>query len=366
MLTSPLRGLHSDAGAHLTASGAHTSVLTYGDVPGEYRAGRAGALLLDTTERGLVRLAGADTESFLHRLLANRVKGLAVGGGNRNLLLTGKGKVVHVFDLARTGEAAFEASTPHAEAPRLIESLDVYLFSEDTTLTDATEQHAPLELVGPRAASVVAAALGADVAAGLPTESHQASVATHTELGAVRVTAMPSGGAAGFRLAALPHFTAALWSALVSAGATPGGLIAWDSLRAEHVVAAAGRDISPEVYPQEARLEDAFSLDKGCYIGQEVVAKIDTYGGLNKRLMLLRVSHDDPIAAGTRLVVREGGEERDLGLVTSWAYSFELDGGVVLGYVKRKHQDVGRVFELVAPGATPGGAPRATATIQSG
>ena len=81
------------------------------------------------------------------------------------------------------------------------------------------------------------------------------------------------------------------------------------------------------MYPQEARLESAFSLDKGCYIGQEVVAKIDTYGGLNKRLVALKVSHDDPVARGTRLFRLDEGEWRDLGVVTSWAYSFVLDTG---------------------------------------
>jgi folate-binding protein YgfZ len=113
-----------------------------------------------------------------------------------------------------------------------------------------------------------------------------------------------------------------------------------------------GREVTDEIYPQEARLDDAFSLTKGCYIGQEVVAKIDTYGGLNKQLFRLKVSHDDPVASGTRLTRELEGEVRDLGVVTSWAYSFAADGGVVLGYVKRKHQDAGTVFQLGDSGAT--------------
>ena len=94
------------------------------------------------------------------------------------------------------------------------------------------------------------------------------------------------------------------------------------------VTAAVGRDVSEDVYPQEARLDDAFSLTKGCYIGQEVVAKIDTYGGLNKQLFRLRVSNDDPVPVGTRLVREIDGELRDLGVVTTWAYSFPEDAGV--------------------------------------
>jgi glycine cleavage system aminomethyltransferase T len=82
------------------------------------------------------------------------------------------------------------------------------------------------------------------------------------------------------------------------------------------------------------------------------VAKIDTYGGLNKRLVALRVSHDDPVPRGTALWREEGGEWRELGLVTSWAYSFVLDTGLVLAYVKRRHQAPGTTFRLGAGPAT--------------
>lgn len=144
----------------------------------------------------------------------------------------------------------------------------------------------------------------------------------------------------------------ALWTRLREAGARPAGLVVRDILRVEAGQALYGEDLDENVYPQEARLEDAFSLTKGCFIGQEVVAKIDTYGGLNKRLVGLKVSHGDPVARGTRLFLDEDGERRDLGLITSWAYSFALDTGLALGFVKRKHQKPGTRFFLGESGAT--------------
>jgi folate-binding protein YgfZ len=120
--------------------------------------------------------------------------------------------------------------------------------------------------------------------------------------------------------------------------------VARDSLRAERACALWGVDVDENVYPQEARLEEAVADDKGCFVGQEVVAKIDTYGGLNKRLFALAVAHDDPLPRGTRLLGASADE--DLGLVTTWAYSFALDGGIVLAYVKRRHQEVGTRFAL--------------------
>ena len=148
------------------------------------------------------------------------------------------------------------------------------------------------------------------------------------------------------RLDAGPEHAEALWRALIAAGAQPAGLVVHDSLRVEAGMAEHGVDVDENVYPQEARLEPAFSLDKGCYIGQEVVAKIDTYGGLNKRMVGLRVSHDDPVPRGTPLLREDGGEWRELGLLTSWAYSFVLDTGLALGYVKRRHQEPGTTFRL--------------------
>jgi aminomethyltransferase len=347
--TSPLLPLHQQAGARLTAPESGGEVITYGDAPGEYAAAaEGGSLLLDRTTRGLVPVTGADAADFLHRILANDVRGLAPGQGNRNMLLTGKGKVVHLFDLAALPEG-FLVSTAPGEAPALVQALDMYLFTEDVQLGDETDLHAPLELVGPEAGRHLAA-----VVDGLDLEG---AVEHGFQLGsfegaATRVTRLPVAGRPGWRVETEPSQVGALWTALVAAGATPGGLVAFDSLRSDTLCAEVGRDVSEEVYPQEARLDGAFSLTKGCYIGQEVVAKIDTYGGLNKQLFRLRVSHDDPVAPGTRLVRELDGERRDLGVVTSWAYSFALDGGVVLAYVKRKHQEPGTEFELGETGAT--------------
>src|SRR6185295_10652652 len=170
--------------------------------------------------------------------------------------------------------------------------------------------------------------------------------------GPLTITRRSVAGSPGLRLDAGPARVTALWRALVEAGAQPAGRIAHDSLRAEALSAEPLVDIDENVYPQEARLESAFSLDKGCYIGQEVVAKIDTYGGLNKRLVALRISHDDPVPRGTRLFRDEGGEVRDLGVVTSWAYSFVLDSGLALAYVKRRHQAPGTQFTLGDSAAT--------------
>jgi folate-binding protein YgfZ len=201
-----------------------------------------------------------------------------------------------------------------------------------------------LLLLGPGAGSLLSAMFPS-----LPGSDHEALVGKFAGL-PVRITTIAPLGPASYRLDAGPQGAVPLWEACVAAGARPAGRVVADIVRIEACRALPGEDIDENVYPQEARLEEAFSLSKGCYIGQEVVAKIDTYGGINKRLCALQVSHSDPIERGTRLYrwSEERGEWRDLGLVTSWAYSFSHDSGQVLAYVKRRHQEPGTTFRIGA------------------
>lgn len=335
MNESILLARHEAAGARLAPNGAATPVLAYGDVPGEYRAGIEGAALFDESHRGLLRLGGRDQRAFLHRLLANRVRELEPGQGNANLLLSSKGKVLFDFELWLEAEATWLCCAP-GRAAALAAALDVYLFSEDVKIEDWSERSAPLTLCGPQALQLVAKVLGT----ALPEELGAHARARLGEL-PLRVARCAVAGSAGVLLDAGPDAAPALWQALCEAGARPVGLVARDSLRVEAGAAVFGVDVDENVYPQEARLERSFSLDKGCYIGQEVVAKIDTYGGLNKRLVGLRLSGDEPVARGTPLSREEDGEWRELGLLTSWAWSFALDAPLALGYAKRRHQDVG-------------------------
>lgn len=347
MQTSPLYSLHSAAGARLLPADEHDPLLTYGAVPAEYAAAQAGAALFDETDRGLLVARGAEAAAFLHRLLANEVRKLQPGEGNANLLLSPKGKVRFAVDVACHADR-IELSTHPGADEALLAALDMYLFSEAVELARESERHAPVSVLGPRAAAIVREVLRVDA----PVDDHAFA---YGRLGdaEVLVQALPLHGSQAWRLDAGPEHVVELWNALAAAGARPTGRVVADILRVEAGAARPGEDIDDTVYPQEARLERAFSLDKGCYIGQEVVAKIDTYGGLNKRLVALAVSHDDPVARGTRLFRRDAdsGEWRDLGVVTSWAYSFVRDTGLVLAFVKRRHQAVGTTFRVGEGGA---------------
>jgi folate-binding protein YgfZ len=238
-------------------------------------------------------------------------------------------------------EDSFELSTPPERAESLRAALEAYLFSEDVELATTSADHAPLELAGPQATAILARVFDErfDLAA-------HAERAVIWQDGRVAVSATSVAGSAGYRVDGGAELAGELWNALLHAGARACGLAVRDILRVEAGAALHGVDVDENVYPQEARLEDAFALDKGCFVGQEVVAKIDTYGGLNKRIEALRIEHSDPVQRGTKLFEAQAGDSRELGLVTSWAYSFVLDTGLALAYVKRRHQEPGTEFRL--------------------
>jgi folate-binding protein YgfZ len=340
MEASPLLDHHRSRGRRLVPrpeAPTCPTPLYFAPPPEEYRAARAGAALFDESDRARLAVGGKDAADFLHRLLANHVKALAVDAADRNALLTPKGKVQFLFECVRRLDG-FELELPPLGARPLHEALERYHFAEALTLADTSAGFAPLELAGPTAAATLSRAFAlAAPAPGAP----EVRVAWRGFTLGVRALA-----ADHWRIAPAPAELIAAWEALVAAGATPTGLVVRDSLRVERARGLFAVDVDEQVYPAEAGLTEAFALDKGCYVGQEVVAKIDTYGGINKRLCVLAVDHSDPVARGTKLVRVEEGERRELGLVTSWAYSFALDTGLVLAYVKRQHQEPGTEFEL--------------------
>jgi folate-binding protein YgfZ len=275
---SILLPVHRAAGARLS-SGDPPEVLTYGDVPGEYRAARESCALFDQTDRGQLRIEGADASGFLHRILASDVRSMVPGEGQQSLLLSGKGKVLFAFDQFRD-ETGFWISTAPGTTPGLASALENYHFTEKLSIAE-TGQHAPMVVCGPHSDTLVRS-----VVVNLPGPRDHSWVRGSFRETEVVVTRSGFAGLPGLRLDVGPHGAADLWNALRLAGARPSGLVVRDSLRVEACEALYGVDVDANVYPQEARLESAFSLTKGCYVGQEVVAKIDTYGGLNKRLVV--------------------------------------------------------------------------------
>lgn len=324
LLSSPRATASAPLAARPEAPGLETAA-RFGEPSDELAALRAGAALLDLSDAGLVRVLGDEAGAFLERLLANHVRALAPGAANESLLLTPAGGVRAGFALLCETPGRYALRTPPGCAAALAAALETYRFRETLAIEDASASSAPLALAGPGAADAARRALGEEP----PTPGRWSSV----DGGRVvlwRAAAGTPGGPALW-LDAGADGVARLWDALTAAGARPVGLAAREVARLEAGVPLLGADVDEDVYPQEAGLAHAFALDKGCYVGQEVVAKLDTYGGPKRRLAGWRLADERPVARGTPVATDALAEA---GHVSSWVRSPALGAGLALGFVK--------------------------------
>lgn len=282
--------------------------------------------LVDLSARTRIELAGRDRASFLHNMCTNDIKRLAPGSGCEAMLTDARGHVLQcVFVLASEESLLLNASPGQAE--RLIAHLDRYIIREDVQLIDRTADCGELLVAGPRAAALLGEALGG----GVPTEM-LASRAMEIGEASVVVARMPWSARGAWSLLGARAPLEQLWLRFNAAGAPPCGSEAFDALRIEAGVPIYGHDITDKTLPQElARDAQAISFTKGCYIGQETVARIDALGHVNRTLAGVRFSGAEVPSPGDELS-REG---QAVGQVTSACFSPTLNAPLALAWLRR-------------------------------
>ena len=299
----------------------------YGDAVGEWEAARSTAGMFDRSSRGTVVVGGPDAEKFLQALLSADVAALADGTGARTLFLTPQGRLVVEGRLLRVDTPdgpEFWLDTDVGGAARLTTGLLRFRLRTKAEVDDRTATFAQLGVRGPDAASRVAQALGVTV----PDAAH-----AHAPWRGARVVRADWSDRLGVDVIGPVADVAAAWEALVAEGVRPVGLDAFEAARIEAGVPRLGPDLDEHVLAHEAFLDrDAVSFTKGCFLGQEVVCRIDSRGRVNRFLRRLRLVGDERPPVGAELVVGD----RVVGSVTSVAAP--PDGGpvVALGYVRRE------------------------------
>jgi folate-binding protein YgfZ len=326
-LRTPLAVAYEAAASPATDLGVAVAA-DYGDPAGEERAFTDGAALVDRCPRGAVLVDGPDALPYLQSLLSQDIAGLADGQGAHALLLQPQGKLDTDLRLLRVGSDAWlDCEVGRGEA--LAASLRRFKIRIKAEVEDRTGGWGCLTLRGPEVAARVEAAGGP----ALPGEAH-AHVPWGWGTGATRlVRADWPGGPPGADLVGPVGELSGVWTALVAAGFTAAGLTAYEAARVRAGVPRQGLDIDEKTIPQEAFLElDAVSFTKGCFLGQELVCRIDSRGHVNRFLRGLRMEklgHDTTPPAGAGIVVGD----KEVGTLTTVARS---EGGVVaLGYVRR-------------------------------
>lgn len=344
---SPVHELTAAQGAVFEDEAGWPMPAQYGDPLAECRQAVEHAALFDLSHEGKVEVTGKDAAGFLHNLCTNEVRNLPVGSACEAFLTTGQAKVVGyvLIERGRTPEGSdlFWLATAPGTAGRVVQHLDRYIISEQVELADRTDDFAAFHLAGPEAAAVLGRALGAP----LPnlSELHYCTVSFGGVEGCV--CRRDRLGLPGFDLWCARAHAQAVWQAVCQAGTRPAGLRAYHALRVEAGTPVYGIDIDDTNLPQEVgRTERTVSFTKGCYIGQETVARIRTYGHVNRSLVGLKLAGGNPVPSGAK-VFRAGQE---VGHVTSSAFSPGLESAIALGYVRRGSQEPGTALEVEAAG----------------
>jgi folate-binding protein YgfZ len=322
--------------------------------PGEYAALRQGAGLVDRSDRGRIVVSGSDRRSYLHGLLTNDIAGLKAGEGCYAAYLTPQGRMLTdlaVYELGDVLLLTLDLDVKDA----ILAKLDQFVFSEDVQLGDVTGTFAAVAIAGPRAAAIVESVI---------TGAGPGAVALLADYGNVRaefagrpviILRITDTGEPGYELLVDVAQGASLAGAFREAGAVDVGTDTSDAVRIEAGVPKFHRDMDEETIPLEAGIESrAISLTKGCYVGQEVIIRVlhRGHGRVARKLVGLTIAGtpgnvnvpppDTPIHAA---------DGRDIGRITSSAWSPAMKSAIALGYVQRDFLEVGTKVTIGGEGA---------------
>ena len=285
----------------------------------DYRTITEACGLLDRSERGKLALTGGDARSFLQGQVTNDVEGLADGAGCYAAFLTPKGKMLGDLRILAAGDELL-LDTERVALQGLFNMIRRFSIGYDVGLHKRTLERGLLSLVGPDAAAVAGAG-------SLPVDEHAHSV---VEIPGSGLVARAIRTDVGVDLLCAAEDVDALRAALGDAGAQGVADAAVECLRVEHGRPRYGIDLDDSVIPQEAGLnERAVSFTKGCYVGQETVARLYYRGKPNRQLRGLRLSR--PASSGDELSF----EGRTVGVLASVALSPRF-GPIGLALVRRE------------------------------
>jgi folate-binding protein YgfZ len=311
-------------------------------VDGEVRSARRSAGLFVHADRGLIEVGGADARRWLNGMVTNDVALLAEGpdrSGCPALVLTNKGRVVTDLQVLLTPHG-FWLELPRVAASGLLERLAKFVIADDVSLTDRSDAFARFGLEGPAARAVLARVLGTPLVL-----APEACVVASIAGADVVIARFGWSGEDGFQLFVPRESAAAVRERLEAQPDTvvPCTAEALEVLRIEAGRPRLGAELSLDVLPPEARLERALSYTKGCYTGQEIIARLRSRGHVNHLLVGLGFDGRSLPARGAS--VRAG--DAVIGEITSATLSPHA-GAIALAFVRVGHDAPDTVVDVDA------------------
>ncbi len=338
MKRSPLHDQHLKLGARFGEVTGWEVPMHYGDPRGEYAAVRNSTGIADLSHRGKLRVTGEDRGKWLQSLISNDILPLAVGSGLYSSLLSHKGKMLTYFRVYALAESLMLEDVGEIGETTYQALRKFLLYGTKAKMENCAESWGILLVSGPGAIEMITRALGADGSGLKPLSflvhemgGQQVLIVRTEETGETDVEVLvPSEG--------LAATWDRLWEVGTSMGLTPFGTEAREALRMEAGLPRAGSELTEEIVPPEANLEGkAFSLSKGCYPGQEVVARMDTYGSVRRRMVGLVLQDPALPPKGAKLY----SGEREVGWISSATHSPAVGSPIAFGFPLRDFTEPG-------------------------
>lgn len=364
MKVSPINEIHKSIGAKFVEVCGWEMPAHYGDPVTEHLNVRKGVGIADITHRGKVRISGKDRTMFLQKILSQDVNKLTPDSGAYSTLLDIKGRMLAYMRIY-CDEDSYLIDTEPGLSEKIVQILTHYLFREDVRIEDVTEEYGLVTIQGPLSGELLSNVTG--------TEIKDMPECSHLELrinGAIcKVVRTSYTGEEGYDIYARWGETPAVWEILLSgegairlAGDTsrislrntggvpiplvPFGIDALETLRIEARTPVYSVDMDEHTIPLEADLDNAISYDKGCYIGQETIARIKFRGHVNRALTGFCLSESIIPQKGDRVYKIIHDIEHDIGIITSGCLSPIFNRPIALGYIRIEHNEPGEVVYI--------------------
>jgi tRNA-modifying protein YgfZ len=327
MKSGVLREIHRVEARSLMAYHDWEVPAVYTSVDQEFQAATNGAVLVDHSPFGRLEVHGHDGIDLLHRLSTNDLLSMPSGQILPTILTTDKGRMVDYLLVAKRSPAPLLVVSPNNEET-VTHWVDRYCITEDVRLRCVTNDTSMFAFIGPRSQEFAAAILEADLPSGMITE---------TKVGHARIAAscVETSRARTVYFLVENSDAKAVWTELSykseKLGVLRMGFASYEAFRIARGIPEIGREITLDFNPHEVAFRDAVNTTKGCYIGQEVIARLETYQKVQRKLVGIMLTDRCPLASGP-VPLHAGGV--DVGIMTSWS-NFPVNGRhMALGIVR--------------------------------
>ncbi|HLB94876.1 MAG TPA: aminomethyltransferase family protein [Nitrospiria bacterium] len=335
----PLHDEHQKRGARFVTRSGWEIPDHYGDLPSEYHAVRHEVGLIDSSFRGKLKLRGKDRVEFLHGMVTNDIKSHKPGGGCYAAITNAKAKMLSDCRIYCLADSLLLDLEPEV-VQKIKQHLDRYIIASDVVLEDLTEKWGLLSLYGPEASNHLIKTLGL---AGLP-KTEYACLETSVQSRNMIIARNEITGEVGYDLYISTEDLPFFFQKMLAVGARPVGQEALNILRIEAGIPRYDVDMDESHFPMEAGLKErAISYTKGCYIGQETIARTDAMGHMNRFLMGLEVK-GEAVPQKSQTIL---SGERAIGTITSGVRSPTLSKIIALGYVHSDFAKPGTEVSIV-------------------